>query len=167
MYTIILSMIIVAIITAIIVQFIKDLDGYPGCKIFAILLFGIGIGSIIGLFIAGSDNPPTRIVQAHKEIICLKDNSSIKGSLFIGCGNINGTMCYSMYIKDHNRVYLKQIDCNDASIQFIKDGEKPEIIERAEIALNRKWFFFFDHAIECIIRIPKNSIKQEILLDAE
>lgn len=167
MYTVILSIIITTIICAIIIDVDKDLYGEIIIKGLLSLIPGILIGSFIGIIITSFGKPPTKIVEAHREIICLKDNSSIQGNFFIGCGNTDGIMTYSMYIKSGNNINLRRINYNEVSIQFIENNEKPELIEKAEIALNRNWFFFCDHVTEYVIKIPKNSIKQEIKLDAE
>lgn len=62
MYTIILSIIAVAIITAIIVNFDKTLDDEIGFKIFIIFISGFGVGGITGILIACGGYPPTKII---------------------------------------------------------------------------------------------------------
>jgi hypothetical protein len=137
------------------------------------LIVGAIIGFIVGIF-ASAVIPADGEIYLKKttQLECVKDNSGISGDFFLGCGSIKGTMVYTFYEKlDSIEFRLRAIDCSDAKIVYSNESSKLEeyAMKRADTKHNR--YTFADPTIPSNERykiyVPKGSIKQNYIFDAE
>lgn len=89
------------------------------------------VGGLIGVLIALALPKKNHIESTYCDIESLQDNSSVKGSFFLGCGEINNEMKYVMYLRSNDVFYMKEIPCGNASIQYV-DFE-PKLVKRSTV----------------------------------
>jgi len=132
-------------------------------------IFGTLIGGLVGLLIALALPAKTEIVKTIYNLESLQDNNSVKGSFFLGCGQIEGKMKYVFYYERDGFYKLEQADYEKVKVKY--SDEKPKV-ERFN-QKNVKDAFINNFAIdlncyqEYIIYVPKGTIKQNYTLDAQ
>lgn len=132
-------------------------------------IVGIVLGVMLGLIIAFCLPMETTYRQETYNIVSLQDNSSVSGSFFIGCGNIEGEMCYVFYTEEDGAFQLNQVSYHKAKIKYT--DEKPTITKYTIIATDNKinWFAL-DSDIgnkSFLIEVPSGTIKTNYTLDAQ
>lgn len=162
---------LIGIIFGIIMSIAEDHDfGEWVASIFTGLFFGFVLGAIVAIMIP-KDGVKITVRTANLEN--LKDNSGIQGNFFLGCGNVNGTMQYAFYENLGNNQYrLKTVNCNEVVIEYIDSLSHPRIEEysmrRTDTKHNR--FTILPPLLRgerVKIYVPKGSIKQNFVLDAQ
>jgi hypothetical protein len=167
--------ILISVIAAIIVVVIRTYKDryFPGFDNFTDYLAnsfgGLLLGLIIGLIIAFI--LPMKKYDKHYSynIENLQDNSGIKGSFFLGCGQIEGKMKYVFYYEENGFFKMEQLEVKDVQIKYSDSKPKVNITEispsKALINAFALDFDIFDKTY--IIEVPKGTIKQNFSLDAQ
>ena len=86
-------------------SYYSDFEDYILVSIPAIL-----IGGIIGTAVAFALPAKTEIVKTTYNLEALQDNNSVKGSFFLGSGQIDGKMKYVFYYERDGFYKLEQAD---------------------------------------------------------
>lgn len=142
----------------------SDFEGYIFVSILAIL-----IGVIIGTAVAFALPAKTEIVKTNYNLEALQDNNSVKGSSFLGRGQIEGKMKYVFYYERDGFYKLEQADYEEVKVKYSDEKPKAEKFNRKNV----KDAFINNFAIDCncyqeyIIYVPKGTIKQNYSLDAQ
>ena len=129
---------------------------------------GILIGGFVGFLVALSLPAKTEIVKTTYNLEALQDNNSVKGSFYLGTGQIDGEMKYVFYYEKDGYYRLKQVDYNEVKVKYSDEKPKVELFNRKKV----KDAFINNFAIDCncyqeyIIYVPKGTIKQNYSLDA-
>lgn len=106
-----------------------------------------------------------------EKVVSLKDNASVNGSFFLGCGQINGTMKYVYYQQNVDSTYqMWQANYYDAVIRYT--STEPKIIINDYRPSKSVWNKFAidinDESHQTyIFEVPKGSIKNSYELDAQ
>ena len=166
MWTIIIITVI-TIIIACVMQYNDYYSDFEDCLLISIpALF---IGAIIGTAIAFALPAKTEIVKTTYNLEALQDNNSIKGSFFLGSGQIDGKMKYVFYYERDGFYKLEQADYEEVKVKYSDEKPKAERFNRKNV----KDAFINNFAIDCnyyqeyIIYVPKGTIKQNYTLDAQ
>lgn len=130
---------------------------------------GACYGAFIGLIVSLMLPMQTKNKITSYEIECLQDNSSSKGSFFLGSGYIDGTMKYAFYYKDKNHFQLKLINYKYAAIEYTTGSPK---VYESEVVATDSWInnFAFDFNLGdkyYVIQVPKGTIQSNFNLDAK
>jgi hypothetical protein len=114
-------------------------------------------------------------VSSTKELLSLKDNGSVGGSFFLGCGSINSEMRYYCYVKDGkysvaetyriSGTYILEDDSETPRIEVIKLKYKP--ITKPWIHFRREEFKRDFTPTKTVFIIPEGSLLKDFQLDAE
>ena len=135
-------------------------------------ILGLLIGCVVYLFIGFSILVclPKETIVYNTEIYALQDNSSVKGSFFLGSGNVDGTMKYCYLATNEDGVTMNTIDAN--SVIIIESDDEPHIATYRSIVkdsfLKRQVLFGeIEPILKTKIYIPKNSIKYNFDVDLE
>jgi hypothetical protein len=145
-------------------SYYSDFEDYILVSIPAIL-----IGGIIGTAIAFALPAKTEIVKTTYNLEALQDNNSVKGSFFLGSGQIDGKMKYVFYYENDGYYKLEQADYKEVKVKHSDEKPKAERFNRKNV----KDAFINNFAIDCncyqeyIIYVPKGTIKQNYTLDAQ
>ena len=145
-------------------SYYSDFEDYILVSITAIL-----IGGIIGTAIAFALPAKTEIVKTTYNLEALQDNNSVKGSFFLGSGQIDGKMKYVFYYENDGYYKLEQADYEEVKVKYSDEKPKAERFNRKNV----KDAFINNFAIDCncyqeyIIYVPKGTIKQNYTLDAQ
>jgi len=145
-------------------SYYSDFEDYILVSILAIL-----IGGIIGTSVAFALPAKTEIVKTTYNLEALQDNNSVKGSFFLGSGQIDGKMKYVFYYERDGFYKLEQADYEEVKIKYSDEKPKAERFNRKNV----KDAFINNFAIDCncyqeyIIYVPKGTIKQNYSLDAQ
>lgn len=140
-----------------------DFEDYISVSIPAIL-----IGGFIGTAVAFALPAKTEIVKTTYNLEALQDNNSVKGSFFLGSGQIDGKMKYVFYYENDGYYKLEQADYNEVKVKYSDEKPKADRLNRKNV----KDAFINNFAIDCncyqeyIIYVPKGTIKQNYSLDA-
>jgi hypothetical protein len=140
-----------------------------GLDYFIMAFFGLIIGIIIGTAIAIALPAKTEIVKTNYNLETLQDNNSVKGSFFLGSGQIDGKMKYVFYYENEGYYKLEQADYSEVKVKYSEEKPKAERFNRQNV----KDAFINNFAIdgnsyqEYIIYVPKGTIKQNYSLDAQ
>ena len=130
---------------------------------------GTIVGGIIGLIVTIALPMETKDKITSYEIECLQDNSSSKGSFFLGSGYIDGTMKYAFYTKRKNYYDLQLVDYRYAAIEYTTGSPK---VYESEVVATDSWInnFAFDFNLGdkvYVIQVPKGTIQNNFNLDAK
>ena len=82
------------------------------------------IAVIVGFAMANDrgDNLPTKTVVTNvKELVAFHSTNTVHGSIFLGCGDIDGMMMYSMYIRNTDGSMSPYRVDADSSIRIVED----------------------------------------------
>ena len=145
-------------------SYYSDFEDYILTSISAII-----IGGIIGTALAFVLPAKTEIVKTTYNLEALQDNNSVKGSFFLGSGQIEGKMKYVFYYERDGFYKLEQADYSKVKVKYSNEKPKAEIFNRKNV----KDAFINNFAIDCncyqeyIIYVPKGTIKQNYSLDAQ
>jgi hypothetical protein len=166
MYTIYLFAFIAILI--VIVQDVLDGDFWD-CLIMSII-FGFG-GAVIGLLAAIALPVKYETTTWSEKIVSLKDNGSVSGSFFLGCGQINGAMMYMYYQQNKDSTFqMGQLNYSDAKIKYTNEQPKIDIFDthRANVWWNK---FAIDVIGEdkqaYIFEVPEGSINNSYELNSQ
>lgn len=164
-----MATIIIFIVIGIIVGICMGVDeGDFGLGIIFSLLFAI-LGGSLGYLVAINLPCKMETVKITLQLESLQDNGSVEGSFYLGSGQIDGTMKYVFYYKDGEYYKLWQADYKYSSIKYSDEKPKAEVFIQKEV----KGAFINNFAIDFveeptyIIYVPKGSIKQGFILDAQ
>ena len=145
-------------------SYYSDFEDYILTSISAIF-----IGGIIGTALAFVLPAKTEIVKTTYNLEALQDNNSVKGSFFLGSGQIEGKMKYVFYYERDGFYKLEQADYSKVKVKYSNEKPKAERFNRKNV----KDAFINNFAIDCncyqeyIIYVPKGTIKQNYSLDAQ
>lgn len=140
-----------------------------GFDYFIMVFSGLLIGGVIGTAIAFALPAKTEIVKTTYNLEALQDNNSVKGSFFLGSGQIEGKMKYVFYYERDGFYKLEQADYEEVKVKYSDEKPKAERFNRKNV----KDAFINNFAIDCncyqeyIIYVPKGTIKQNYSLDAQ
>lgn len=167
MYTIIIFGVIFFLVT--LISYINDIEYFSDCFLFLFISILSGMfGVLIGIGVASVLPSDTYLKPHSVDLVCIQDNSSIKGQFFLGCGQIEGDMKYAFYYNQGDDSYkLDTISCSKAEIKYV--ATKPRITYNTKEFTN-KWynkFSVFTQNIYYTIEIPEGSIKKDFTLDAK
>ena len=130
------------------------------------VLLGAGIGALIAVIIPSKTETKVEIVN----LVTLQDNNSVRGSFFLGSGNIDGKMKYVYYYEAEGGYKMGQTNYEQALIKYTEDTPRMETIK--EIKTN-DFSNNFTISLHCsceddvVIYIPKGTIKTDYVLDAK
>lgn len=169
MWTIIILAIIGAIVGIVIIWGgigdLKDILIYVSAAV-----MGAPMGAIIGIAVAVSIPAKTKLVVDAYKIESLQDNNSIHGGFFLGCGSVNGEMRYVFYYETDGGYKMKQLRADDVLIKYADDNPRIEVHKkiRTDDLINK---FSLrggcGYCVKYIIYVPKGTIKQNYVLDAQ
>ena len=165
--------IIICGIIGLIIAIVSIFDGFDYIEdIIMYFLFGIIgalIGGLIGFGIAFALPAKTEIVKTTYNLEALQDNNSVKGSFFLGSGQIEGKMKYVFYYENNGYYKLEQADYNEVKVKYSDEKPKAERFNRKNVkdAFINNFAIDFNCYQEYIIYVPKGTIKQNYSLDAQ
>jgi hypothetical protein len=164
------TIIIITAIAIFIACFLEYNEGYADFGDYLLVSFSsLLIGAIIGTAIAFALPAKTEIVKTTYNLEALQDNNSVKGSFFLGSGQIEGKMKYVFYYERDGFYKLEQADYEEVKVKYSDEKPKAERFNRKNV----KDAFINNFAIDCncyqeyIIYVPKGTIKQNYSLDAQ
>ena len=164
------TIIIITAIAIIIACFREYNSGYVDFEDYLLVpIPALFIGAIIGTVVAFALPAKTEIVKTTYNLEALQDNNSVKGSFFLGSGQIEGKMKYIFYYKMDGFYKLEQADYEEVKVKYSDEKPKAERFNRKNV----KDAFINNFAIDCnryqeyIIYVPKGTIKQNYTLDAQ
>ena len=129
--------------------------------IFSIAVY-IGCGSIVGLCFE-----PVSYTQTETPLIALKDNSTINGSFFLGCGNVGSKTQYSYAVDTEFGIEIKTLS-TDKKIYFKYDEGAPALITSEPVySTLAEWLSAPSYESIYTFRIPEDSIINEYKIDLE
>lgn len=110
---------------------------------------------------------PVSYTQTETPLVALKDNSTIDGSFFLGCGNIGSKTQYSYAIDTEFGIEIKTLSANE-KIYFKYDEGAPALITSKPVySTLAKWLSVpYDRPVYTF-RIPEGSIINEYQVDLE
>lgn len=110
---------------------------------------------------------PVSYTQTETPLIALKDNSTIDGSFFLGCGNIGSETQYSYAIDTEFGIEIKTLSANE-KIYFKYDEGTPALIKSEPVySTLAEWLSVpYDRPVYTF-RIPEGSIINEYQVDLE
>lgn len=120
----------------------------------------------------GSLLPHTNIYE-NKSLVALQDGTQTVGSFFLGYGHIDGVPKYTYYVQNGGGYRLQNADAE--KIDVYQDTDKPYI--KVSTSCYGRWTWLVicnsgmsntsgDDAVS-EIHVPKNTIKQDFVLDAK
>lgn len=122
----------------------------------------IGCGSIVGSFFE-----PVSYTQTETPLIALKDNSTINGSFFLGCGNVDSKIQYSYAVDTEFGIEIKTLS-TDKKIYFKYDEGAPALITSKPVySTLAEWLSAPCCDPVYTFRIPEGSIINEYKVDLE
>ena len=133
---------------------------------FLIILFSTAIyfccGGIVGAFFE-----PVSYTQTETPLIALKDNSTINGSFFLGCGNVDSKTQYSYAVDTEFGIEIRTLSENN-KIYFKYDEGAPALIKSEPVySTLAEWLSVpYDRPVYTF-RIPEGSIINEYQVDLE
>lgn len=165
------TIIIITVIAIFIACFFEYKEGYySDFEDYLLISFpALLIGAIIGTAVAFALPAKTEIVKTTYNLEALQDNNSVKGSFFLGSGQIEGKMKYVFYYERDGFYKLEQADYEEVKVKYSDEKPKAERFNRKNV----KDAFINNFAIDCncyqeyIIYVPKGTIKQNYTLDAQ
>ena len=164
------TIIIITVIAIFIACFMEYNEGYAAFGDYFIVSFlALFIGATLGTVIAFALPAKTEIVKTTYNLEALQDNNSVKGSFFLGSGQIEGKMKYVFYYERDGFYKLEQADYEEVKVKYSDEKPKAERFNRKNV----KDAFINNFAIDCncyqeyIIYVPKGTIKQNYSLDAQ
>lgn len=165
------TIIIITAIAIFIACFIEYKYGFysDGFDYFMMIFLGLLIGGVIGTAIAFALPAKTEIVKITYNLEALQGNNSVKGSFFLGSGQIEGKIKYVFYYERDGFYKLEQADYEEVIVKYSDEKPKAERFNRKNV----KDAFINNFAIDCncyqeyIIYVPKGTIKQNYSLDAQ
>ena len=117
--------------------------------------------------IVGSFFEPVSYTQTEIPLIALKDNSTIDGSFFLGCGNIGSKTQYSYAIDTEFGIKIKTLSANK-KIYFKYDEGAPALITSEPVySTLAEWLSAPHYNPIYTFRIPEGSIINEYKVDLE
>ena len=134
-----------------------------GCEFLVIMssaIIYLCCGGIVGSFFE-----PVSYTQTETPLIALKDNSTIDGSFFLGCGNIGSKTQYSYAIDTEFGIKIKTLSANK-KIYFKYDKGAPALITSKPVySTLAKWLSAPHYNPIYTFRIPEGSIINEYKVD--
>lgn len=129
----------------------------------------MSVGALTGLGIAFTLPMDTEEQIDSYNLESLGDNSTLNGSFFLGCGNVNSKMTYTYYMEQDGYYTLESVPCDITKIKYSSD--RPMIHKYSEVPTD-SWVNLFaaDNLTdtECyLIEIPKGSINNSYNLDTK
>jgi hypothetical protein len=130
------------------------------------------LGIVLGFIIALALPAEVKIVKTTYKLETLQDNDNLKGSFFLGSGQIEGEMKFVFYYEDNNGFKLDQVDYNKVLIKYSNEDPKIEIFKQEYIKNSIINIFAID-CLGCgfypkyIIYVPKGTIKNNYVLDTQ
>lgn len=120
------------------------------------------VGCLIGCFFE-----PVSYTQTETPLIALKDNSTINGSFFLGCGSVGSETQYSYAVNTEFGIEIKTLPA-DEKIYFKYDEGTPALITSKPVySTLAEWISIPDDPTIYTFRIPKGSIINEYEIDLE
>jgi hypothetical protein len=171
MYTILLFFIITTVVFLIVNY--KDLgcDSFLELLRILILSFLQGLsGGFVGFLVALCLPMDYKTQEYNKNIVSLKDNTSIKGHFFLGTGHIEGSMKYVFYVENNDKSYSMNIlEFDKARIKYSENKPKLKITQTTPIKKQWNNWAIDLSSIKTIylIEVPTGTIKNDFQLDSE
>lgn len=122
----------------------------------------LAVGCLIGCFFE-----PVSYTQTETPLIALKDNSTINGSFFLGCGSVGSKTQYSYAVDTEFGIEIKTLS-TDEKIYFKYDEGTPALITSEPVySTLAEWISIpYDNPIYTF-RIPEGSVINEYEIDLE
>lgn len=145
-------------------EYYKEFWDYVWCS-FLIGLFG----AIIAFFIASMLPMDTYGKKHSLSIETLQDNSTVNGNFFLGCGQVEGKMKYSLYCEENGLYRMIQLDYDLVQIKYSKNKPKIVVIENypSKAFINYFAIDFDVYRKTYIIEVPKGTIRNNFNLDTK
>lgn len=101
----------------------------------------------------------------RNNLAVLQDSVQTQGAFFLGSGVIGGTPKYTFYREDGTGKKLESVDASTVTVY--EDTDKPYLIRQTDCKTSMTWlaYCFSDERVT-EIHVPKNTIKQNYVLDA-
>ena len=152
----------------------KECDWVSGSLWGTLIMIIIGMITLIPIATISRSN---KKIENNHRIVAMKDNSTISGSFFLGCGGISQELKYYFYYEDPDGgIKLKTIGPSECTIYEENRRDGAWVVYRTFLKIP-SWYHTFicpivaDWMIEgCSyneIRIPYNTIKRDFVLDLE
>lgn len=127
------------------------------------------IGMLLGWVVAIALPMKTNIKHKTYTIENLQDNSTLSGNFFLGCGNVNGSMKYALYVKEKGMFKLMLLDVEDCKIKYSTNKPTLHHYEDDYLRLFQNWWAFDIKKGVCnyVIEVPKGTIHNNYTLDAK
>lgn len=163
MYTIILCIVISLFVNLFIIKHSK------GFELFFTTSLLVVITGIVGVWLMFALPMDLTVCNSEQKIITLQDNNSIKGSFYLGTGNIDGKMKYVYYYEFNGMYVMEQLDYNLVKVRFVQTA--PRVLKFTKCATD-SWInnFAYDFDVNVssyIIEVPEGTIKTNFNLDAQ
>ncbi len=127
-------------------------------------------GMLLGWVVAIALPMKTNIKHKTYTIENLQDNSTLSGNFLLGCGNVNGSMKYALYVKEKSMFKLMLLDVEDCKIKYSTNKPTLHHYEDDYLRLFQNWWafdFISGGTSNYIIEVPKGTIQNNYTLDAQ
>lgn len=147
-------------------------EAYDWSERVAIILLGGSLGIILWVFasmiLSFLVNLPLHKTYSteRKDLTILQDGTQTTGSFFLGIGSFDGEQKYSYYVSQNGGSKLEQTKADTVTVY--QDSEEAYLLQQTYCKTSADWLTF------CVsdgrvteIHVPKNTIKQNFVLDAK
>ena len=152
-----------------IVFIIAELDGGWDWDDIGIAIPVIMVSALIGLII-GFCLPAIYTTEKWKvPLMNLQDHSSISGSFFLGCGQINGQMEYVFYTMEEDSTYrMWEVPYYDAKVKYVSGTPQEAItkVSQSNTFYNKFVICLSPDNYSYVLEVPTGTIKTDFTLDA-
>lgn len=128
------------------------------------------IGAVVGFLIGWCFPMDYETVKWDREIVSLKDNSSIKGRFYLGSGRVEGSIKYVFYVENDDDSYsMRMLDYYDAKIRYSESAPNVKTTQTRPIKNQwNNWAIDMDRVeTKYLIEVPSGTIKNDFQLDSE
>ena len=101
------------------------------------------------------------------QVESIQDSNSISGKFYLGCGQINSKMVFSMYLKDDISFKLFQVESEKTTIKYVNTNPYLEIFISTKTNHFFNDFCLPNYDYYYVVNVPKGSILNNFSLDAK
>jgi len=119
-----------------------------------------GVIAMITMLLIYKHNPapPDTWIKTHEHsLVAIRNGDTVKGSFFLGTGNVNGREVYICY-KKLKSGGITQVTLNPSTVVIFEDSSKEPCVQHWRAFHWPKWAFCPEHPKSVRITVPEGSI---------
>ena len=130
---------------------------------FIVLIVSVFLSSLLATILPAK----TYYKKAVFQVESIQDSNYIRGKFYLGCGQINSKMVFSMYLKNDVYFNLFQIATNETTIKYTTKKPTLEYFEKTLTNDFYNNFCLINQNSYYVVNVPKGSILNNFSLDAK